>query len=107
MFKNHKTIFSIVDEPPSWSDVDDSLESMSEPDEEDDIPEDKDSSRSGPGDEEVYVHEESHEQEDEEDSDGDFLMPERALASSTASLLAQRRRVDKARATQKMISSDP
>jgi hypothetical protein len=28
-------IFSIVDEPPSWSDVDDSLESMSEPEEED------------------------------------------------------------------------
>ena len=38
-------IFSIVDEPPSWSDVDDSLESMSEPEEEeeeDDMPEDKD-----------------------------------------------------------------
>ncbi len=34
MFRNHKTIFSIVDEPPSWSDVDDSLESMSEPEEE-------------------------------------------------------------------------
>ena len=66
MFKNHKTIFSIVDEPPSWSDVDDSLESMSEPDEEDDMPEDKDSSREGVADEEA------HEKEDEEDSDGDF-----------------------------------
>jgi cysteine protease ATG4 len=73
LFKNHKTIFSIVDEPPSWSDVDDSLESMSEPDEEDDMPEDKDSSRSGAGDEEAHEHEEIHEQEDEEDSDGDFF----------------------------------
>jgi len=50
LFKNHKTIFSIVDEPPSWSDVDD-----------------KDSSREGVADEEA------HEQEDEEDSDGDFF----------------------------------
>jgi cysteine protease ATG4 len=73
LFKNHKTIFSIVDEPPSWSDVDDSLESLSEPDEEDDMPEDKDSSRSGAGDEEVNEHEEMHDQEDEEDSDGDFF----------------------------------
>jgi cysteine protease ATG4 len=72
LFKNHKTIFSIVDEPPSWSDADDSLESMSEPDEEDDMPEDKDSSRSGAGDEEVQDREETHEQEDE-DSDGDFF----------------------------------
>ncbi|KAH8980199.1 hypothetical protein EDB92DRAFT_1937183 [Lactarius akahatsu] len=51
LFKNHKTIFSIVDEPPSWSDADDSLESMSDPDEEEDMPDDKDSSRSGVGDE--------------------------------------------------------
>jgi cysteine protease ATG4 len=51
LFKNHKTIFSIVDEPPSWPDADDSLESMSDPEEEDDIPDDKDSlSRSGLGD---------------------------------------------------------
>jgi cysteine protease ATG4 len=28
LFKKHKTIFSIVDEPPSWSDADDSLELM-------------------------------------------------------------------------------
>ena len=35
LFKNHKMIFSIVDEPPSWSDIDDSPESMSEPEEED------------------------------------------------------------------------
>ena len=42
--QNHKTILSIVDEPPSWSDADDSLESMSDPeDDEDDMPEDKDS----------------------------------------------------------------
>lgn len=46
---------------------------MSEPDEEDDMPEDKDSSRSGAGDEEAHEHEEIHEQEDEEDSDGDFF----------------------------------
>ena len=48
MFKNHKTIFSIVDEPPSWSNADDSLESMSDSEEdEDDMPEDKDSTCSG------------------------------------------------------------
>ncbi|KAH9980532.1 hypothetical protein BJV74DRAFT_101947 [Russula compacta] len=45
LFKNHRTIFSIVDEPPSWSEVEDSLESMSEPEEEEDMPEDKESSR--------------------------------------------------------------
>jgi cysteine protease ATG4 len=67
LFKNRKTIFSIVDEPPSWSDVDDSLESMSEPEEEEDMAEDKDSSRSGAGDDEVHV------EEDDEDSDGDFF----------------------------------
>ncbi|KAI9461081.1 cysteine protease required for autophagy [Russula earlei] len=67
LFKNHKTIFSIVDEPPSWSDVDDSLESMSEPDEEEDMPEDKDSSRSIAGDEGVQG------EEDSDDSDGDFF----------------------------------
>ncbi|KAI0259535.1 hypothetical protein BC834DRAFT_943164 [Gloeopeniophorella convolvens] len=68
LFKNHKTIFSIVDEPPSWSDVDENmgLESMSEPDMEDDMPDDKDSSRSGAGDEDEN-------DEDEEDSDGDFF----------------------------------
>ena len=70
-------IFSIVDEPPSWSDVDDSLESMSEPeeeDEDDDMPEDKDSSsRSGVGDEEVHVEkgEAEREEVEEEDSDGE------------------------------------
>ena len=70
-------IFSIVDEPPSWSDVDDSLESMSEPEEEeedDDMPEDKDSSsRSGIGDEEVHVEkvEAEREEVEEEDSDGE------------------------------------
>ena len=35
-------ILSIVDEPLSWSDTDDSLESMSDPGEEDDMPEDAD-----------------------------------------------------------------
>ena len=40
---------------------------MSEPEEEDDMPDDKDSSPSGAGDDEV------HEQGDEEDSDGDFF----------------------------------
>ncbi|KAI0245661.1 hypothetical protein BJV78DRAFT_1287349 [Lactifluus subvellereus] len=70
LFKNHKTIFSIVDEPPSWSDVDDSLESMSEPDEEEDIPDDKDSSRSDAADEEVSVPVPT---EEEDDSDGDFF----------------------------------
>ncbi|KAH9016405.1 hypothetical protein EDB83DRAFT_2508558 [Lactarius deliciosus] len=66
LFKNHKTIFSIVDEPPSWSDADDSLESMSDPDEEEDMPDDKDSSRSGVGDEDGDTR------EDEEDSDDFF-----------------------------------
>ena len=46
--------------------MDDSLESMSEPEEEDDVPDDKDSSRSGGGDDEVHVQE-------DEDSDGDFF----------------------------------
>lgn len=41
-FKNHKTIFSIVDWPPSWSGADDSLQSMLDPEEdEDDMPNDK------------------------------------------------------------------
>ena len=40
LFKKHNAIFSIVHEPPSWSDADDSLESMSDPDEEDDMPDD-------------------------------------------------------------------
>jgi cysteine protease ATG4 len=69
-------IFSIVDEPPSWSDVDDSLESMSEPEEEEeeeDMPEDKDtSSRSGVGDEEVHVVEGEGEEEEEEETKEDF-----------------------------------
>ena len=57
-------IFSIVDEPPSWSDVDDSLE--------DDMPEHEDfSSHSGVGDEEVPARE--GEGKEEEDSDGDFF----------------------------------
>lgn len=86
LFRNHRTIFSIVDEPPSWSDVDDSLESMSEPeeeeeDEEEDMPEDRDdSSRSAIGDEEVRVKEIEGEgekveqaEDEEEDSDGDFF----------------------------------
>jgi hypothetical protein len=42
LFKSHKTIFSLVDEPPSWS-AEDSLESMSDPEEdENDMPDDKD-----------------------------------------------------------------
>jgi hypothetical protein len=50
LFKNHKRIFSIVDEPPLWSDADDSLESMSDPEEDEgDMPDDKDSTRSGVG----------------------------------------------------------
>ncbi|KAN0133892.1 Peptidase family C54 domain containing protein [Lactarius tabidus] len=49
--ENHKAIFSIVDELPSWSDADDSHESMSDLEEdEDDMPDDKHSSRSGGGD---------------------------------------------------------
>ena len=40
----------IVDEPPSWSDDDDSLELMSELDEEENMPEYKDSSPLGVGD---------------------------------------------------------
>ena len=46
--------------------MDDSLESMSEPEQEDDVPDDKDSSQSGAGDDRVQK------QGDEEDSDGDF-----------------------------------
>lgn len=50
MAQNHKRIFSIVDEPPLWSDADDSLESMSDPEEDEgDMPDDKDSTRSGVG----------------------------------------------------------
>ena len=56
-------IFSMVDEPPSWSDIDNSLELMLEPDEEEDddeedMPEDKDSSLlSGISNKEVHVKE--------------------------------------------------
>ena len=43
-FKKHKTLFFIVDEPPSWSDADDSLEAISDSEEDkDDRPDDKDS----------------------------------------------------------------
>ena len=42
---NHKAIFSIVDEPPPCSDADYSFKSMLDP-EEDDMPDDKNSSRS-------------------------------------------------------------
>jgi cysteine protease ATG4 len=83
-------IFSIVDELPSWSDVDDSLKSMSEPkeeeeeEEEEDMPEDEDDSlRSAVRDGEVHMKEgegegekeeqEDDEEEEEEDSDGDFF----------------------------------
>ena len=44
-----KTIFPIVDEPP-WSDTDDSVESMSDPEEdEDNMPDNKDSTHEGEG----------------------------------------------------------
>ncbi|KAH9020204.1 hypothetical protein EDB85DRAFT_532534 [Lactarius pseudohatsudake] len=82
LFKNHKTIFSIVDEPPSWSDADDSLESMSDPDEEEDMPDDKDSSRSGVGDEDGDTR------EDDEDSDGDFFDAGDAIIGDRFSLRA-------------------
>lgn len=68
LFKNHKTIFSIVDEPPSWSDADDSLESMSDPDEEEDMPYDKDSLPPSVGDGVGDTRE-----DEDEDSDGDFF----------------------------------
>jgi hypothetical protein len=68
LFKNHKTILSIVDEPPSWSEADDSLESMSDPEQEDGMPDDKDSlSHSGVGDGEVEVEVEVDTREDEEE----------------------------------------
>ncbi|KAF8269959.1 hypothetical protein EI94DRAFT_868993 [Lactarius quietus] len=47
----------IVDEPPSWSDADDSLELISDPDEEDVMPDDEDSLRSGLGDADVDTRE--------------------------------------------------
>jgi hypothetical protein len=47
LFDHHRTIFSIVDKLPSWSDADDSLESISGPEEdEDDVTDHKDSKRS-------------------------------------------------------------
>jgi cysteine protease ATG4 len=105
LFKNHKTIFSIVDEPPSWSDVDDSLESMSEPeeeeDEEEDMPEDKDSSRPGVGKEE----EEERHGDEEEDSDVSSMQA-RALPSTTESHRARHLKADKARPIPKMIPLD-
>ena len=82
MFKNHKTIFSIVDEPPSWSDADDSLESMSDPDEEDDMPDDMpDDKDSGLGvDVDVGDRDAStREDEEEEDSDDFFDAGESAV----------------------------
>lgn len=48
LFENHKTSFSTVVDPQSWSDAGDTLELMSDPEEdEDDMPDDKDSTRSG------------------------------------------------------------
>ncbi len=47
LFKYHKTIFSVVDELPSWTNVYDSLESMSDLDEEGDMPDGKYFLRSG------------------------------------------------------------
>ena len=45
---NHKTTCSIGNEPPSWSDTDDSLVLMSGPErDEHDMPDDKDLTRSG------------------------------------------------------------
>jgi hypothetical protein len=82
LFKNHKTIFSIVDEPPSWSDADDSFESILDPEEvEDDMPDDKDSSRSSVGDgdaegdvvAEVVADGDADACEDEEGSSDDFF----------------------------------
>jgi hypothetical protein len=65
--KNHKTIF---DKPPSWSDADDSLESMSDPEEdEEDMPDNKDSPRPGVGD----GGGDGNVREDEEDSPDDFF----------------------------------
>jgi hypothetical protein len=49
LFKNPKIIFYIVDELPLWSDADDSLRSMSDP-EDDEAPKDKDSQHAGVGD---------------------------------------------------------
>ena len=91
LFKKHKTIFSIVDEPPSWSDADDSLESMSDPDEEDDMPDDKDSSsHSGVGDVDVEVDVEvdTREEEEEEDSDDFFDAGEGAVVGDRSSRAA-------------------
>ncbi|KAF8266378.1 hypothetical protein EI94DRAFT_1733232 [Lactarius quietus] len=72
LFKKHKTIFSIVDEPPSWSDADDK--------DEDDMPDDKDSSRSGLGDADVDV--ETREDEEEDSSDDFFDAGEGAVISA-------------------------
>ena len=89
LFKNHKTIFSMVDEPPSWSDADDSLESMSDPDEEDDMPGDKDSlSRSGVGDGDVDWTW-TREEEEEEDFDDFFDAGEGAVVGDRSSRAAQ------------------
>ena len=56
MFKRYKTVFSNADEPPLWSDADDSLEYISGPKEnEDDIPEDKDLTHEGEGEAEADV----------------------------------------------------
>ncbi|KAF8269994.1 hypothetical protein EI94DRAFT_1828620 [Lactarius quietus] len=79
LFKKHNTIFSIVDEPPSWLDADDSLRSMSDPEEdEEDMPDDKDSSRSGQCDADV----ETREDEDEDSSDVFFDAGEGAVISA-------------------------
>jgi hypothetical protein len=44
LFKNHKTIISIVNEPPWWWDAGGGLQLMSDPKEvENDIPDNKDS----------------------------------------------------------------
>ncbi|KAF8270000.1 hypothetical protein EI94DRAFT_1785079 [Lactarius quietus] len=69
LFKNHKTVFSIVDEPPSWLDADDSRESMSDPVEEEGYMSD-DESCSGLGDTDVEMPED---EDEDEDSSDDFF----------------------------------
>ena len=77
-------IFSIVDEPPSWSDVDDGFESMSDRDEEDDMSANKDSSSCssvGGGDVDV----DTREYEEEEDPDDFFDAGEGAVFDDRSS----------------------
>jgi hypothetical protein len=87
LLNNHKTIFSIVDEPPSQSDADGSHEPMSVPEKEGNTPDDMDSPLSGVGN---WIGETREHQKG--DSSMTFSIWEKVLSSAIGSHHARPRR---------------